>query len=301
MLLVRDWRKLQPAIAYASRNVRRNVTLKELTREAGGSASRAHRALRAALGETPKQFILRLRVDRAAAALVHTHATVLEIGLAFGFESHETFCRAFQRRYGMSPSGYRRQGLGGTARQHAEFVAAIGPCVGLYQIDRRASTGMEYKITTEERAEQPVLVIRKRVRRADIAATIGAELPKVFLHAQKQGIAISGFPVTRYVETSWGLVTLETGMRVASAARDAGETGEGDVIALQFPGGLTAVTVHAGPYDQLQNAYAALEEWMAAKGFKSRGAPWEAYLNDPGEHPDPAEWKTEVCWPVAAA
>jgi hypothetical protein len=26
--------------------------------------------------------------------------------------------------------------------------------------------------------------------------------------------------------------------------------------------------------------------------------PWEAYLNDPADYPNPQDWKTEVCWPL---
>jgi AraC family transcriptional regulator len=157
---------------------------------------------------------------------------------------------------------------------------------------------MEYTISRQQLVAQPVLVVRRQVRRAEIAATIGAELPKVFLHAQQRGIAIAGYPITRYLQTSIGLVTLETGMRVT--ARNGVWTeadGEGDVVAETLPGGPAAVTIHSGPYDQLQAAYAALEEWMVASGLHPAGPPWEAYLNDPADHPNPQDWKTEVCWP----
>jgi effector-binding domain-containing protein len=158
---------------------------------------------------------------------------------------------------------------------------------------------MEYSISSRELTTQPVLVVRRRVRRADIAATIAAELPKVFHHAQRRGIAIAGYPITRYLETSVGLVTLETGMRVTAHSGEwAAGDGKGDVLAETLPGGPTAVTIHSGPYDQLQAAYAALEEWIATTGLQPTGAPWEAYLNDPADHPDPQDWKTEVCWPV---
>jgi effector-binding domain-containing protein len=40
------------------------------------------------------------------------------------------------------------------------------------------------------------------------------------------------------------------------------------------------------------------ERWMEAQGFRAAGAPWEAYLTDPAEHPDPADWRTEICWPI---
>jgi AraC family transcriptional regulator len=204
----------------------------------------------------------------------------------------------------MSPSAYRKRGLfGPEARMYADLVAEIGPCIGLYHIDSRERRSeeepMEYTISRRELAPQPVLVVRRRVRRSEIGATIGEELPKVFLHAQKRGIAIAGYPITRYLETSVGLVTLETGMRVAAYQGEwTAAEGEGEIVAETLPGGPAAVTVHSGPYDQLQGAYGALEEWILANGFHAAGAPWEAYLNDPADHPNQQDWKTEVCWPL---
>lgn len=306
---MKEWRNLQAAIAYASRTVDQNVSLKQLASKAHQSSFHAHRALHALLGETPKQLTLRLRLDLAAAALVTSQDSILEISLAFGFNNHETFCRAFRRRFQMAPGAYRKQGLSGNHGQaHSAFVGEIGPCAGLYHIDQRETfsqkairISMDYKITKQERAEQAVLIVRRKVRRAEIAATIAAELPKVFFHAQRYGVEIAGYPITRYVEMSMGFVTLETGMRVTgNDVQRTAAHGEGDIVTETLPGGLIATTVHAGPYDQLQNAYAALEEWIAASGFRARGAPWEAYLNDPGDHPDPSDWKTEVCWPISS-
>jgi AraC family transcriptional regulator len=298
-----DWKQLQRALKYAEQNPGKNVLLSELAAETGQSLFHAHRKLRAILGETPKQFTLRLRVDRAAAALISSRASILEIALEYGFESHEAFCRAFRRRFRMSPSAYRRNILmGPRARVHADLVDEIGPCVGLYHVDlkeRCSRKPMEYSVSRKELTTQPVLVVRRRVRRAEIPATIAAELPKVFLHAQQRGIAIATYPITRYVETSVSMVTLETGMRVTAHSGEwTAGVGDGDVLAETLPGGPAAVTIHSGPYDQLEAAYAALEEWIAANGFRTAGAPWEAYLNDPVDYPDPQDWKTEVCWPL---
>lgn len=302
---MKDWQKLQPALKYASRNLGRNITLGEWAARTGHSSFHAHRLLRAALGETPKQFILRLRIDYAAAALVSSRRSILNIALDCGFESHEAFCRAFRRRFRVSPGAYRRRGLNApNIALHARLVNEIGPCIGLYYADgkeRSSQTIMEYQISRKELSAQPVLVVRRRVPRAAIAATIGAELPKVFLHAQQRGFAIAGFPITRYPETSMGTVTLETGMRVNDSNGEwTAASGAGDVLAETLPAGPAAVTVHSGPYDQLPAAYAALEAWMEANGFRPAGAPWEAYLNDPSDHPDPKDWKTEVFWPFQA-
>ncbi len=298
-----DWKKIQRALKHVKQNSGRNVPLANLAAETRQSQFHAHRTLRATLGETPKQFTLRLRVDRAAAALLNSHASILDIALACGFESHEAFCRAFRRRFRMSPSAYRKRArMGPAARAHADWVNEIGPCAGLYHVgltERHSRNTMTYIVSRKELTPQPILVVRRRVPRAGIAATIAAEIPRVFLHAQQKAIAIAGFPITRYLDTSVGLVTLETGMRVTAEGRPwTPAEGEGDVLADTLPGGPAAVTIHSGPYDLLQSAYAALEEWIAANGLHPAGAPWEAYLNDPADYPDPQDWKTEVCWLV---
>jgi len=38
---------------------------------------------------------------------------------------------------------------------------------------------------------------------------------------------------------------------------------------------------------------------VGARGYKVDGAPWEQYVTDRGEHPNPADGRTEVCWPIA--
>jgi AraC-like DNA-binding protein len=55
----------------------------------------------------------RLRLDRAAAELVHGTRSVLAIALDSGFVSHEAFSRAFLRRFAMTPGAYRARGMVG--------------------------------------------------------------------------------------------------------------------------------------------------------------------------------------------
>jgi AraC-like DNA-binding protein/effector-binding domain-containing protein len=299
---MKNWTKLQPSLNFARQNLGKNVALAEWAAHTEQSLFHAHRTLRGVLGETPKQFTLRLRVDHAAAILVNSQASIQDIALECGFESHETFCRAFRRRFGMSPSAYRKRGLiGSGAGSHADWVDEIGPCVGLYHSglgERRSEESMEYKITRQDLAAQPVLMVRRRVRRAEIAATIAAALPQVFLYAQRHGLTIAGYPITRYLETSVGLATFEPGMRVTAHTGDwTAANGQGEVSAETLPGGPAAATIHCGPYDQLPDAYAAVEEWIAANGFRQNGAPWDAYSNDPADYPNPQDWKTEVYWP----
>jgi len=64
---------------------------------------------RAFFGETPHQFVIRLRLERAADRLRRTDYSVTDVALAVGFESPAHFSRAFKTRFGCSPRAYRHK------------------------------------------------------------------------------------------------------------------------------------------------------------------------------------------------
>jgi effector-binding domain-containing protein len=111
---------------------------------------------------------------------------------------------------------------------------------------------------------------------------------------------LEGVPLTRFAQASAEMVTVEPGMRIASGAAPAENSGDSDILTETLPGGAVATTMHQGSYENLHDAYAAIEEWMKAEGLTAGSAPWECYLNDPGKFPDPKDWKTEVFWPIGA-
>jgi AraC family transcriptional regulator len=298
-------KQVQPVIAFAAGHLDEDVSLGALAGQVGLSVFHLHRVFSAVAGETPKQFTLRLRLARAAAMLLTTGDSVLDVALECGFQSHETFCRAFRRRFTMTPSAYRARGFahGGTsqAMRHRALVADVAPCIGLFhhhQDGRSQKNDMAYSITKKELSPQPVLVIKRRIQPSEVAATLAEALGQVFMHAQQNGFALAGQPLTRYLEWGPGLWTIEAGMPVtAHVATQAA----GDVLAEMLPGGLVASTTHAGAYDKLSEAHAAVQQWIEAEGCTAAGAPWEVYTTDPADYPDPKDWKTEVFWPIAAS
>jgi effector-binding domain-containing protein len=154
---------------------------------------------------------------------------------------------------------------------------------------------MPYSIAKKEIPAQPVLVVRRRVKQSEIAATLAEVLGQVFVYAQQNGIAPTGQPFTRYLD--WGPeVTIEPGIPVTAHAA---LPSQGDVRADILPGGFVAFTTHAGPYDKLHDAHAAVQHWIEAEGLTASGAPWEVYTTDPGDYPDPKDWSTDIFWPVA--
>jgi AraC-like DNA-binding protein len=72
-------------------------------------ASPAHfiREFKRAFGETPHQYLLTRRMERAAALLSSTDHSVLDICLEIGLHSVGSFTSSFRRTYGMTPTEYR--------------------------------------------------------------------------------------------------------------------------------------------------------------------------------------------------
>ncbi len=145
---------------------------------------------------------------------------------------------------------------------------------------------MAYSITKKKLAPQPVLVLRRKIQPSGIAQALAEMFQQVFQDAQRNGAALAGPPFARYLEMGRRMWTIEAGMPVAGPLTDT------------LPGGLAAVTTHTGPYDKLPEAHAAIQEWIAAEGLAAAGTPWESYVTDPADYPDPKDWKTEVYVPL---
>jgi AraC family transcriptional regulator len=279
-----------------------DLSLAALARRAGWSRFHLHRTFWRLTGETPKQHTQRLRLTRAAAKLVTSDKTVLEIATAAGFASHEVFTRAFRRQFGRTPSRYRAMAFAGASdadrARHLALTNSITPCIRLFYFraldSPRRPLMPVISITREERPEQAILFIRRRIARAELQSTLAECFGTMYGRAQKEGLAVAGFPLARYVSTGPGLWIIEPAIPLVMPA-----PGEGEMQAGFLPGGPVALGIHGGPYDQLGETNAAIERWIEANGFRANGPPWEWYVTDPAEHPNPADWRTEVYWPLA--
>ena len=78
-----------------------------LARSAHVSEAYFSRSFKAAFGETPHQYLLRRRMERAKALLREGDLPVTEVCLAVGFTSLGSFSTQFRRLVGESPTAYR--------------------------------------------------------------------------------------------------------------------------------------------------------------------------------------------------
>ena len=78
-----------------------------LARAARLSPAHFSREFRRAFGESPHQYLLTRRLERAAALLRTTDRSVADICLTVGLRSVGSFTTSFGRAYGKSPTEYR--------------------------------------------------------------------------------------------------------------------------------------------------------------------------------------------------
>jgi AraC family transcriptional regulator len=111
--------RLVALLIEVQRTLDEDIDLGSLAAEFGASAFHFHRTFAAAVGETPKKHVERLRLERAAFLLAVTDEPILDIALAVGFKNPETFSRNFRNFLGLSARGYRQM----AKRAQAERVA----------------------------------------------------------------------------------------------------------------------------------------------------------------------------------
>lgn len=130
--------------------------------------------------------------------------------------------------------------------------------------------------------------VRREIPASDVGSTWKPALDQVwdFLHS-KPGLRTDGHNIFVYHSSqSSDLLVCDFGVEVTRTFATAGE-----VYATETPGGEVAVAVHRGSYDRMNEAYEALDQWMAANRRESAGHTWEIY-GDPT--PNPADTATTV-------
>jgi AraC-like DNA-binding protein len=96
--------------AYINQNLDKDLPLSSLAKRVGLSPFHFHRKFGAYFGESLHQHIKRLRLERAAYALVHGSTPVRQIARDSGYKTVSAFSHAFSGFAGESPTRYRSTG-----------------------------------------------------------------------------------------------------------------------------------------------------------------------------------------------
>ena len=152
----------------------------------------------------------------------------------------------------------------------------------------------EVTIEVKEIEASKVLAIKATVKSDQISAKLGELYPRLMNCLNASGIEMTGPPYSKYY--SWdpeGETVMEAGIPVSAVAEC-----EEDIEYIELPACKVVTAMHTGPYDAIGPVYDAIQTYINEKGLTINGAVWEVYLTDPATEPDPANYKTQVYYPV---
>lgn len=103
--------KMRRLMDFIEENLDRDLSLEAMAVEAEISPLYLPHAFKAAVGQSPHQYVLQRRIQKARSLLTSTDSPIADIALAAGFSSQSHLSNWFRRLVGVSPATYRRQGI----------------------------------------------------------------------------------------------------------------------------------------------------------------------------------------------
>ena len=115
---------VQAGIDYIEKNLDAEISAANIAKVAGISQWHFQRIFKALTNETLKTYIRSRRFANALEKLLLTNDRILEIALEAGFESQESFTRAFKQAFNMTPNQYRKSGENNLFLKKVQFDTA---------------------------------------------------------------------------------------------------------------------------------------------------------------------------------
>ncbi|WP_167278637.1 AraC family transcriptional regulator [Paenibacillus lupini] len=115
--------RVQQAIMFMEDQLQEPLSLEVIAMEAGFSVYHFQRIFHAISGFTVQEYIRKRRLSVAAAELLVTKKTVLDIAVSYQYGSQEAFTRAFSSYFGATPAKYRKRQQPLVSQHPIDFIA----------------------------------------------------------------------------------------------------------------------------------------------------------------------------------
>lgn len=280
-------------IGRAQRFIRLHLTepmsLKRIAREAGSSSFHFARLFQAYVGETPFEFLRRLRLMTALRMLQEdSDVSITEIAMSIGYDTAAAFNKTMQKTLRQTPSEFRRMGK----EVQDEIV---------YDLSRpRSPKETPMNLTPEfETVTRPLthyVFLEKRGPFPETAPPLWNEvqplIPQLPQGKVREFLGVSGIDKSQPGEEA---MIYQAGVSLADEPAKL----PGGLRHRAIPKGNYAKFVLTGPYSDLWTAFDRVFKTLAERKVGLRPEFCiENYVNDPRTTPE-AELKTEILVPVA--
>ncbi len=127
---------IQQAITYMEEHLLEPINYDDVAKQVHRSGYEFHRAFSFVTGMTANTYIRNRRLSLAAGELLKTNGKITDIALKYGYDTPESFTKAFTRFHGVAPK---------FAREGAAKLRLFNPLV--IKISVEGGDGMDYRIT----------------------------------------------------------------------------------------------------------------------------------------------------------
>jgi AraC family transcriptional regulator len=308
--------RINRVIDYIDKNIEQDLCLDQLAGIANFSSYHFHRIFSSITGESLNKFIQRLRIEKAASALlVYPEKTITEIAYGCGFNSSASFARSFKDFYNMSASEWRRvknekSRNCKTESKNCKNESKIGKDMNdssMY-IDKNNKntwrknmfTKDELKIEVKELQDMPVAYVRHIGPYKGDEKLFERLIGKLCTWAGPRDLL--NFPETKMMAIYHDSpeITDENKLRISICITVPENTKvDGDIGKMIIKGGKYAIASFELRSDQFEDAWQAVYGiWLPESGCQPENGPtFELYQNDPKEHPE-GKHLVDICIPV---
>ena len=166
---------IQKAIEYMEKNMLEKIRYEDVAREVYMSNYHFHRIFSMITGITANEYIRNRKLSMAGQELIMSDKKVIDIAFKYGYESPESFTKAFSRFHRVSPNVAKHSGI-----QLQSFNRLV------IKIKLEGGTVMEYKIV--ERAQFQLLAKVQAFRNESISEEGNTEIPDFWQECDANGV-----------------------------------------------------------------------------------------------------------------
>ncbi len=96
------YEEIEEVIDYIERNLNERITMDDIIKNAYCSPPQFYRVFYHVVGDTVMRYVRKRKLSCAYLELINTHKSIIDIAFDYGYESQQSFIRAFTNTFGIS-------------------------------------------------------------------------------------------------------------------------------------------------------------------------------------------------------
>ncbi|WEK54452.1 MAG: effector binding domain-containing protein [Candidatus Cohnella colombiensis] len=282
-----EWLKqMQSALDLIENSMEERIGIEEIARAATSSPFHFQRMFHMVTGMTVGEYMRKRRLTLAAQELVMSSTKVLDVALKYGYDSPESFAKAFRKIHGIAPSQARMVGVNLKAFPRITF-----------QLTLKGDQDMNYQIVEKE----AFIVAGKAIQTTCEDGQNLRDITRFWEESHRNGL------VNRLcsVISDRNVLGVITGMELGDETFTyliAGRTETTDIpdefVLMTIPAANWAIFTSVGPMPgAIQRLFNRIyQEWFPATGYEHAGTP-ELEVYPPGDT-TAEDYRCEVWIPI---